>query len=102
MDQVLASTLEDAMRVGHNLTNIVNTNDGSAVDADTLAIEDLSTTQTNSLSRQGKLAALLTQYEAARMDYLRGLYSKTDQLFQKILADTPVVLYEQEDVPTVD
>jgi len=102
MDQVFALTLEDVMRVSHNLTNIVNTNDGSAVDADTLAIEDLSTTQTNSLSRQGKLAALLTQYESARMDYIRGLYSKTDQLFQKILADTPTYLYEQEDVPTVD
>lgn len=88
--------LEEVMKVGSNLNNTVNTNDSPVVDADKIAISDLSTSQTSQLTRQGKLMALMSKYDAIRMDYVRMIYNASDSLFQKILIDNKFITYKQE------
>jgi len=89
--------IEEIRKVSSNLSNTVNTNDSPVVDADKIAISDLSTSQTSNLSKQGMLAALMSKYEAIRMDYVRMVYAKCDDLFQKILSRNMYVVYDQEE-----
>jgi len=97
MASMMELEIADIMVVGKSLTNRVDTNDSPVVDADSVPISDLSTSQSSSQSKQGVLASILAKYESIRMDYVRMVYAKADQLFKKILSKSDIYVYDQLD-----
>ena len=78
------------------LRNLVDTHDEPIADADTVAIDNLTTQQENINIKVGKLMALKDKYNAMNRDYMVDIYKKCDPLFRQIHAKQEFVVYEEE------
>ena len=76
------------------LRNVVDQHDEPIADADSVAIDDLSTQQESIRITNNKLDAVKQKYNTLYRNYLQGIYKQCDGLFQQILAEDTQILFE--------
>lgn len=96
-NKLIALTDDEIELRNNQLRNLIDTHDDPIANADTVAIDDLSTQQENINIKIGKLAALKEKYNAMNRDYLMDIYKKMDPLFRQILAKQEFTVFESEE-----
>ena len=86
METIKNLEIEKVMASQSSLTNIVQSHDDPIVDADKIAISDLSNQQQVTRVTGNELMALMTKYEAIQRNYIDQLYRRMDPLFRVFLA----------------
>lgn len=94
--EMMALEIAEVQRGTRQLRNLVDQHDEPVVNANTEAIDDLSTQQESIEITNNKLDALKAKYNSMNRNYLQGIYNQCDQLFRVILAQDDRPLYEQE------
>lgn len=95
-DEMINLEIAEIQRGQRQLQNQVDTHDEPIVNADTVPINDLSTTQTNIEITNNKLEAIKQKYNVMNRNYLQGIYKRCDELFRVVLAKDNIYLYEKE------
>ena len=96
VDDLIALTDTEIQLAQIQLRNLVDQHDEPVANADTTAIDDLSTQQENFRTTIGKLQAKRDKYNVMNRDYLMGIYKRCDELFRVILSkEIPTPLYEE-------
>lgn len=94
----MIATTDDEIRLANEqLRNLVDQHDEPVTNADTVAIDDLSTQQENIRMKIGKLQSIRDKYNLMNRDFMMGIWKRTAELFRVILSDeVPIPLYETE------
>ena len=95
--KMIALTDSEIELRNNQLRNLVETHDEPIANADTVAIDDLTTQQENININIGKLIALKDKYNAMNRDYMIDIYKKCDPLFRQIHAKQEFTVYESEE-----
>ena len=95
--KLIALTDSEIELRNNQLRNLIDTHDDPIANADTVAIDDLSTQQENINIKVGKLVALKDKYNIMNRDYLVDIYKKCDPLFRQIHTKQEVTIFESEE-----
>lgn len=94
-DEMMEMEIEEIQLGTRQLRNVVDTHDEPISNASSEPINDLSTQQEYIRVQNNKLDAVKQKYGVMNRNYLQGIYSRCDELFQVILADDIIPVYEQ-------
>lgn len=95
VEQMKLMEIDDIMNEMNQLRNLVDTHDEPISNADTVPINDLSTTQESIKITGNKLDAVLQKYAIMNRDYIAEIYKACNGLFKQILSDDSHWLYPQ-------
>jgi hypothetical protein len=95
LNDMMELEIAEIMKASNTLRNLVEHPTDPTPNADTLAIDNLSTQQENILMTSNKLDAIRNKYGAISKNYLNQIYKACDELFKVVLSDDTVYLYQQ-------
>lgn len=101
MERLKEIEIARIMESQSSLTNVVQSHDDPVVDADKIAIPDLSNQQQVTRITGNELVAIMTKYEAIQRNFVDQLYRRLDPLFAKFISSgTHIRFYydEEEDM----
>lgn len=95
-NEMMEMEIAEIQRGARSLRNVVDQHDDSVVNANTVAIDDLSTTQESIETTANKLDAVKQKYNVMNRNWLQGIYKQCDELFRVILSEDVTQIYETD------